>query len=133
MNGYSRRSFFKILLLGTAAWWNLRMFSAENRQKKPGPSRPPQTCGAYSDKNKNGVCDRSEQGIKACGALKCPGCKKNPLWVEARKNGAPAGSCAIWADTKKNDYCEICDREQNPCLHMVCPCHKTNLKKAAGV
>ncbi len=123
---HSRRSFIKASLFTAAACCSLSLLSADKDPKKPQAPRPPGSCGGYSDKNRNGVCDRSEQGAKPCPSTKCPAGKMNPQWEAAKAKGAPAGSCAIWSDDKKLGYCEICDREQSPCLYEPCPSHKRN-------
>src|SRR3989339_777804 len=96
----SRRAMLKGLFLGAAAWAFKSLLpgsaslAGENKPAAPKPPRPPGTCGGWCDKTGNGMCDRSEQATKPCGALKCAGNKSNVSRKDAKAKGAPDGTCA---------------------------------------
>lgn len=119
-----RRHFLKTLVLGLLAFGG-RGLAAQAAPAVQPKTRPPGTCGGWTDAGGNGKCDRSEKADKPCGAVKCPGHVKNVARAEAEKNGAPAGTCALWNDSGKKGFCSVCEDAKKPCLYTVCPAHKT--------
>lgn len=105
--------------------------SAQAQEVKKAPKRPPKTCGKWTDKDKNGCCDRSEGGEKTCGATNCPGHKDHPKRQAAKDNGAPKGTCALWKDSDSQGFCEISTRESAPCTYNTCPAHKDKASVSA--
>lgn len=105
--------------------------SAQAQEVKKLPKRPPKTCGGWTDKDKNGCCDRSEGGAKLCGATNCPGHKDNSKRETAKDNGAPKGTCALWKDSDSQGFCEISIRESVPCTYDICPAHKDKAAASA--
>jgi len=118
-----RREFLKRLFLIAVAVSAGRYFTrfAAGQEKKP--ARPPGTCSGYTDRNGDGVCDRSAPD-GGCRNAACPANRMNSQWATAKAVGAPAGSCSQWQDPEKKGFCAVCVREKNPCLYTVCPAHK---------
>lgn len=89
-----------------------------NAPRKP---KPLNTCGGWTDRNGDGVCERSEAVSKPCGAIRCPANKGNANWAGIRKKGAPKGVCALWDATTPTGVCSLSARAENPCLCTQCP------------
>jgi hypothetical protein len=104
-----------------------------NGARPAGKPRPPGTCGGWADGDGNGICDRSENGPKPCGAARCPGHKAHPARAGLKAKGAPEGACAQWADPSKAGFCAVSGRPDSPCVWVACPAHKkTTAAKAAA-
>jgi hypothetical protein len=123
----NRRHFLKVFGAGALALAGRGVASAfganhSGQQGHAGPppkTRPPGTCGGYTDPNADGICERSINGPKPCGAIRCPANVKN---VD-RTASTPAGSCALWKDPQKKGFCAVC-LDPKPCLYTLCPTHK---------
>lgn len=105
--------------------------SASGHETKKTPKRPPGTCGGWSDKNLDGICERSEGGSKPCNALNCPSNKNNSKRLSAEKKGAPPGVCGLWKDSDSQGFCEVSVREESPCAYADCPAHRDKAAPSA--
>ena len=136
-HGTTRREFLGSTLLFVAALVCVgqRSLGAPAAGTKPaakpaGKPRPPGTCGGWTDPGGNGICDRSENGPKPCGAVRCPGHKDNAKRDAARAAGAPDGTCAQWEDPPKAGFCSVSTRADNPCIWVQCPANKNAAVRA---
>jgi hypothetical protein len=103
-----------------------------HKKDKPAAPRPPGTCGGWTDKDRNGICERSQRtGEDRCTSRKCPANQGNPLRETAKANGAPEGTCALWEDPNQAGSCAVCVRAENPCVYTACPAHKNTTAQKA--
>ena len=126
-----RRQFLKSAGVGSLLLLGKRVLAAPAAKPAAVPKpRPPGTCGGWTDKDGNGMCDNSERNVKPCGNLKCPGNAGNVARAETKKNGAPAGTCALWKDPEKKGFCAVCADAPKPCLYTICPAHRDHAGQA---
>lgn len=122
----NRREFLKACGMGVALLAGRSLLAGEGGGlllAAAGKTRPPGTCGGYTDADADGICEHSVKKVRPCGAVRCPGNARNAKRAKLAGLGAPAGVCAEWKDPQKKGFCAVCT-EAKPCLYTRCPAHK---------